>query len=620
MVAPVRALWSLLFGPVFQKEVYVSGRRTSTYYIRAAVALLLFAVLILACIPLAFEGSQGEVVRLQQSQQLAATLTGVVIGFDFAILMFFTPILMVPSVMEEVVKRTLPALLTTPISAAEIILGKLLGRGINLVVLALIPIPVLLVLRTMGGVPGDVIVASVAMLLSATILIGTMAILISVWARKPGAGIVASFIFFAAIQGIPPLTLALISQKWRLLRVPEDMIASCSVFSSLAFTLIERLGGESLPGLPTTYMWIYNSLYNLSLAAVFLLVAVLMLRRVMRREGTGQLESGPSISVVPTSVVSENPQGQIHVPAAQQTERDRREVGDQPVFWREIRQPIFAKAKHLVLAIVAGLGLLGFIFYLGSDSPGDALQISLGIALVLSLLGSAVLTTGSIGTERDSQTWEVLLTTSLSANEILWGKFLGILKRQLIVPALGVLFLLIIGMGILERAHPRELLVWVCYSGGPIFFFSASGVFFSLLWRKSTVAAVWNLLIALALWAVLPAAVALTCYPLERYLFQQETFTESVLSWCLIINPVFSFPSALAAGYETAWSTSSQVEFAGNYSLSRSTFTVVACVVAAGYIAAGCAMLWLAKQLFPRLSGRVTKTPVSGSVSLIPAS
>ena len=82
VIIPFRALWSLAFGPVFQKEVYISGRRTSTYYVRFAVAMLLLAVVVVACIPLALEsGSSQGVIQLQQSQQLAAVLTAVVIGF-----------------------------------------------------------------------------------------------------------------------------------------------------------------------------------------------------------------------------------------------------------------------------------------------------------------------------------------------------------------------------------------------------------------------------------------------------------------------------------------------------------------------------------------------------------
>lgn len=617
MLAPFRALWSLLFGPVFQKEVYVSGRRVSTYYIRAAVALLLFVVLIIACIPLVFESVQGGVVELQSSQRLATALTGVVIGFDFAILMLFTPILMVPSVMEEVMKRTLPALLTTPISAAEIVLGKLLGRGINLVVLAFIPIPILLVLRTMGGVPGDVIVSAVALLVSATILTGSLSILVSVWARKPGSGILASFIFFIALQGFPPLLLALLSQKWRIIRVPEDIIASASVFSSLGFTLVEKLGGETIPGIPTSHLWINNSLYNLGIAAILIAFAVLMLRRVMRRESAGltlnAADTGADALVVPASE-NERPPARVVV----LDQRDQRVVGDQPVFWREIRQPVFAKRKHFVIAIIAVVCLLGLIFFLGSDSPGDALQVAMGITLILTLLGSAVLTTGSIGAERDSQTWDVLLTTSISANEILWGKFLGILKRQAIVPLLGMLFMAIIGAMLLETVHLREMLIWLCYTIGPIFFFSATGVFFSLLCRKSTVAAVWNLLVAFVLWAALPAAIALACYPLERYLYQQELITDTFLSGCLLVNPVYCFFASMAASHDTAWSTSASVEFAGSYRLSSSTFAVVAFVVAAGYVAAGCAVLLLANHLFPRLSGRVSSTPKTTQTTLIP--
>ncbi len=627
LLVPFQTIWSLAFGPVFQKEVYISGRRTSTYYVRSAVALLLLGVIALTCIPLALEsGSNQGVIKLQQSQQMATILTAVVIGFDFGILMLFTPILIVPAVMEEVTKRTLPALLTTPISAAEIIFGKLLGRGLNLIVLALIPMPILLVLRTLGGVPGDIVPATVAMILTGTVLIGSLSILISVWSRKPGAGIVATFIFFVALQAIPPVVLAL-AWDLKIFQVPEQVIASLSVFSSLFVTLLVKLAGETVP-FQTTQLWIINSLYNLAISAVLLLVAISMLRRVMRREGSG--ESGMSSISVDDTVLVVPPAGLTtaapgaalsHEPVLHIAHRDQREVGDQPVLWREVRQPVFAKRRHLFIAIAAVIGLLTLIFYMGRHSPVEAMQVALGITLVLALLGSAVLTTGSIGTERDSQTWEVLLTTSLTAHEIVWGKFLGILRRQLIVPALGAVFILLLGVGIFRGVHPAEILLWLCHTCGPLFFLSATGVFFSLLCRKSTSAAVWNLLLAIVLWGVFPAVVGIVCYPIERYFLQQSNFSDAVFSGILLTNPVFCFFATVGGGgigSNARWSSGTTVSLFGNYDITLLEFVIVSLVICAGYVAAGIAVLRLTKTLFPRLSGRVSADSPPGTPSVVP--
>src|SRR5262244_932386 len=69
--------------------------------------------------------------------RFTATFTWAFLGFQYAVLLLLTPVLTVGAVAEEREKRTLDLLLTTQLSAADIVVGKLLPRLAHLFLLLL---------------------------------------------------------------------------------------------------------------------------------------------------------------------------------------------------------------------------------------------------------------------------------------------------------------------------------------------------------------------------------------------------------------------------------------------------------------------------------------------------
>src|SRR5262245_2624120 len=93
---------SVLFGPIFQKEMRTAGRRRGTYIIRA-----LYAAGLLALVFIAFTGLRNQsamltgVQRLQMLQQLAPQMAVFLVWFQFIALTLTAPILAGPAVCDE---------------------------------------------------------------------------------------------------------------------------------------------------------------------------------------------------------------------------------------------------------------------------------------------------------------------------------------------------------------------------------------------------------------------------------------------------------------------------------------------------------------------------------------
>ncbi len=113
-------------GPIFHKEVWVAGRRAGPYWIRClyAAGLLGLVALVFAAARSNFSGNSSA-QRLQQLQQIAPAVTLAIVWFQQIALCIAAIILAAPAICDEQRAGTLGALLTTPLRAWQIVLGKL---------------------------------------------------------------------------------------------------------------------------------------------------------------------------------------------------------------------------------------------------------------------------------------------------------------------------------------------------------------------------------------------------------------------------------------------------------------------------------------------------------------
>lgn len=155
-------------GAIVQKEMRVQGRRYFTYLTRGVTAILLAFItgmVFIAMMGWSFGNSissSGTAMRLQELQGLAPAVSITVFLVQLVGMSLAGPILLGPSLCDEKRAGTLSALLTTPLTPWQIVMGKLLSAFSQLSILALIPLPLVLAVRVFGGVPAEFVLAGLA--------------------------------------------------------------------------------------------------------------------------------------------------------------------------------------------------------------------------------------------------------------------------------------------------------------------------------------------------------------------------------------------------------------------------------------------------------------------------
>jgi ABC-type transport system involved in multi-copper enzyme maturation permease subunit len=602
---------SLLFGPVFQKEVRVAGRHRATYAARLLVPLILTGVVGAAYAGMtqdlrAYSGAQ----RLQRLQSLAPAMAMVMAWAQFGLLLFIAPVLTSSAICDERRARTLPALLTTPLTSAQIVGGKMAGRLVQVVILALVGAPLLLGIRVYGGLEARVIVATTAVTLSASLLGAALGLMFSIWHRRAAPAAIYAILSMVALTLVPVAIITAIT-----VRSPGPP-ASLSILLALSppiamggITAAVFEGGGGGPGsiLHLDTIWVTSSALSLGLAALVVLFSTALLRRVLRAEAAGAMTeprprrrrsaARPAPSDGATAVVAGPRRGG-------RGPRGGGEVGDRPVLWREFRQSAFGSRRFFyALAAVASIAL-AWLYWSHGFFQGNAsyLHATVAIVVVLGLCAQASLAcTGAISGERDARTWDVLLTTPLTPAEIVLGKFAGGLRRTwfaFAVLAFHCALCLVIG-----AIHPLTVAHLFLIALGAATFLCGTGLLLSMLLRRGAAAAVVNMALGLALWFVLPIAVVLAG---EMFDYRPGD-TRWALDAAFTINPVAMAAAATAEVSPPRPSSFPPLRYdMPGGTLGPTAFTAHVCVGAFLGTAVGIGAVFIAIARFHRAAGRAS--------------
>lgn len=523
----------LLFGPTFQREMRVAGRKRSTYAFRSLYLVGLLGIVTLAYIGPRMSMQQGGgVVTVQAFQGIAVAITLVIVWFQFFVLGMMSPSLTGGAISDEKRARTLPALLTTPLSAGEIVLGKLSSRLILLVIVSVLSAPLLLAVRVFGGAPTELVLMALGVCLATGIFAASAALMASNWLTKASSASSLGFGLVLVLNLIPVAVFRLYAyQGWPMTGGVMWLWGLCSPM--VMFRLSTEIGAAgTLSGMTPTLgqMWAMNMAVNLGLSLLCAVVAVASFRRSMRSESViepvkklsrkdrrrlAAMEAAAAPKPDPAPVGEEPagvaPAGEADgpVPASAPAPppsldlRDSRVVGDAPVLWREWRQRS-VKSRARKWLMIAILGVLALLFYTNISLGDPEAYGFVPMLAVFIVAGQAIsLTSSNIPAEREARTWESLLTTPLSGRSIAMGKFLGSLRRVWFVP-----LIIFVHMGVLGVSHgmvrPIAVAMILMIMVGTIALLAGTGLFFGLHAKKGSSATSLNFLLAGALWMFLP--------------------------------------------------------------------------------------------------------------------
>src|SRR5438067_2198943 len=191
------------FGPLFGYDLVASTRRGQHLGLRLLVAVVLLGGLYLLYVGKGFdpfEDMSNRKLRPQEMANLAEGFAATVIGVQFVIVLLLTPPLVGEAIAREKERRTLEFLFVTELTNWEIVVGKLGARLAYLIGVLLTCLPVLALTQLFGGIDPVGLLASYVGLLSMTIGVGSVCMLMSVWARTALEATVCSY-FLAFFYG-----------------------------------------------------------------------------------------------------------------------------------------------------------------------------------------------------------------------------------------------------------------------------------------------------------------------------------------------------------------------------------------------------------------------------------
>lgn len=581
-----------LTGPIFDKELRVSSRRRRNYVLRFFYVAMLTLFLVLVWIPM-MARSGSNLYQISRMAESGTFIVVYMVWFQFCAIQVLAIILLSTSISEEIYHRTLGLLMTTPINSFQIVMGKLFSKLLQLVLLLAISLPLLAIVRVMGGVPWNYVISSLCITLTTVIFVGSLSLFFSIFSRRAYVVIIVTFITLWIIFALLPvgiyavwdITKTRVSEKalfeWLFLPNPY-----CNLFFK-TIMMVEPRGAAGMP----TYFWPLHCGVMLAASVLLLLVSMIIVRKVALRQATGKLDGSGGKRRFRRSSAKGSPADQ---PAVAET--FRRVIGP-PILWKELRSPLFGRFKiRFWILASAGLVLLLVTYYLcarvNTLDDRDTHLIYAVIFMGVGMLFTIVLTATSVTSEREARSWPVLLATPLDDKDILFGKIAGSLRRCF--PAWLLLFGHIIIFSLAGFIHPLAiiqmgiLVTWIAV------FLSGSGLYFSSRFEHTTTAVVMNIALAVTIWAILPLLLGIIASINSPFTRETRRLVEAYMD----TNPFVQTVSIMWATTPNGVVQNYNWPGLGFMNAAETTVWLLACMI--GYILLSLLFAWRAKHRFRR--------------------
>jgi len=497
------------FGPIFSKELRTTARRRRTYLLRLLFLGGLAAFLLLTWsidYQQARYGAQGVAARTQREAELAWTFFICVSMFAVVAMALVAPVLTSTSISSERLQKTLPVLLMTPITAWQIVSGKLSSRLLIALMLLALALPVMALVRLMGGVELVPLFAVLAISASTAVMAASVGLFFSTLMNRAYAVILLSYALLLILYLFVPFIVMANTAN------DEDPAVGRRAVMFLGATNPFMATGMLVSNEPEAVrvQWWWCVACNLGLAAMCVLCSALLLRRYSRREGLRPSAVNPEDYIplaaatagVPTAAPAQAPKLPARKP------RPSRTVDDNPVLWREVRRPLMPNRWQRWVGAIACLLLVAISYYsLATGRRNELLRYDTHIGFAFIFYGIAtllvcVLSATAIAQEKETDTWALLITAPLAGRAIILGKVAGVFRKLLWPAALmAAHFSLFMVLRVIDIWAVLAVL-WILFSFNSLWI--ATGLYLSLRLRKVTLAVILNLLLPVLVYVFLP--------------------------------------------------------------------------------------------------------------------
>ncbi len=411
--------------PLLAKELTEAAARRRTYVLRVVYGAALFAVFAAMAPRWLWRGSYDPLSVMGAGRDMFENI----LVLQFVGIGLFLPAMMCGRIAEEKERDSLVLLFLTDLGPWSIVLQKYLGGLVPMLSFFLLAMPLAAVAYAFGGVTTDALGTGLYTLLLACLQVGALALMCSAWCRTTVSALMSTYLLATVFYAGSPILAEILrefvrgSHWWERERDITLLIPP----AMYAYHRGKPWADVALRSIPIL----------VSIATFLLLARVFLVRRAF---------------VPPSSFflrLFRRLDGVMHranrITGHRMLLRETRSLpDDDPIAWREMTRKALGKVHHLVRILTAielpiiFLCAFASVSVEGHSGQSEMLSIVAAIIGTLAVLALSVQASNTIVSERVQQTLEVLLTTPLTAREIVAQKA-RVLRRFMLVLAVPLL-------------------------------------------------------------------------------------------------------------------------------------------------------------------------------------
>ncbi len=380
----------LFENPVLQRELLVNLRMP-----RAFILLLLYQVLLASVVYFAWPADNLK-LDLSRNPESTQQLINLFFLGQYILASLMAPSFAAGAVTGEKEKKTYEMLLASPLRPEAIVMGKLVAALTHLAILIFASLPIVMLCLPLGGVSIYEVLAAYLALISSVIAFGMISVACGSYFKRTSASLVVSYLLILPLAILGVLF-------WYSLR-------------DFGITRI-KIAVTVIPGLAAA----------LSIVLFYTTSARMLYPPDVGSEGNEvvdlEKEAAEAIGLV---IQSDQFPDRLFAPPKRDTL-----MADHtnPVYDKEMRSEIFGQGTLMLrlaiqISMILAIPFMAFFLYI---YPSLAAWYIIYVC-VFNILVGPVFSAGSVTSERERQTLDLLLTTTITPWQILWGKLLSGLR------------------------------------------------------------------------------------------------------------------------------------------------------------------------------------------------
>jgi ABC-type transport system involved in multi-copper enzyme maturation permease subunit len=376
--------------PVLQRELLVNLRQPRAFLLLLAYLTLLAAVVYFAWPP------DNQRLDLTENPESTQQLVDMFFLGQYVLASLMAPSFAAGAVAGEKERKTYEMLLASPLRPEAIVMGKLVAALTHMAILIFASLPIVMLCLPLGGVSFYEVLAAYLALITSVVTFGMISIACGSYFQRTSASLVASYLLI--------LPLAILGAVfWQ----------SLSDFGETRFKLTITV----LPGIAAA----------ISITLFYLTCARMLYPPDVGSEGNDvvdlERESEQAIGLV---IRRDQFPDRLFAPPKRVTLMSDH---TNPVYDKEMRSEIFGQGTLMLrlaiqISMLLAIPLMGVFLYI---FPAMA-PWYISYVCVFNILVGPVFSAGSVTGERERQTLDLLLTTTVTPWQILWGKLLSGLR------------------------------------------------------------------------------------------------------------------------------------------------------------------------------------------------